>query len=192
MARPREFDQDVVLRQAMELFWKQGYQATSLDDLVMHLGIGRASLYGAFGSKRQLFLDALDLYIQDRVTLIGTALARPGPVKPTLERVIDGFVRRGLDPDLPGCLVVNSAAELASNDPEVASRIRETWTQLEVALASALTRARDQGELPADRDPQALASFLVVFIQGLLVVGKGDPNRVRLRAAGEQAVSLLF
>lgn len=191
MARPREFDQEVVLRRAMELFWEQGYQATSLDDLVTHLGIGRASLYGTFGSKHELFLDALDLYIQERATRITNALSQPGPVLPAVRQVVNGFLSRASDPALPGCLLVNTATELVTSDPDAAERVRQTWQRLEDALAGALTRARGQQELAADADPQATAAFLVVFIQGLLVVGRGDPGSARLQQAARVVETML-
>lgn len=191
MARPKQFDRDVALRKAMDLFWVQGYQATSLDDLTGHLGIGRASLYGTFGSKHELFLSALDLYIQDRVILVGGALEKPGPVVPVITQVIEGFIRRAIDRDRPGCMVVSTASELSTSDSEAAERVRSTWKQLEMSLEAALTRAREQGELTSDRDPAGLASFLVVFIQGLLVVGKGDPDPDRLQAATRQALEML-
>lgn len=191
MARPREFDEGVVLRQAMELFWEQGYQATSLDDLVTHLGIGRASLYAAFGSKHELFLDALDLYIRDRADRIGAALSAPGPVLPAVKQVIAGFLSRASDPDLPGCMVVNTATELVTTDAAAAERVRQTWQRLEDALSEALTRAQQQQELAADADPQSLAAFLVVFIQGLLVVGRGDPGSARLVQATSVVEAML-
>jgi TetR/AcrR family transcriptional regulator, transcriptional repressor for nem operon len=191
MARPREFDQDVVLNRAMELFWDQGYQATSMDNLVEHLGIGRASLYATFGSKHELFLKALDAYIQARVTSLTDVLSQPGPVLPAVRKVVGLFLRRASDLERPGCMVVNTATELATSDPQAGRYVQRSWMALESTLASALARARAQGELAADRDPHALASFLLVFIQGMLVVGKGDPDPVRLKIAAEQALTLL-
>lgn len=191
MARPREFDEEVVLQKAMELFWERGYQATSTADLVEHLGIGRASMYATFGSKHELFLKALDRYIQARVTSLTDVLSQPGPVLPAVRLVVDLFMRRASNNELPGCLVVNTAAELAPADPGAARRVQASWVALETGLASALTRAQAQDELPANKDPQALASMLLVFIQGLLVVGKGDPNPARLRMAAQQVLSIL-
>jgi TetR/AcrR family transcriptional regulator, transcriptional repressor for nem operon len=191
MARPKEFDQDVVLNRAMELFWDQGYQATSMDNLVEHLGIGRASLYATFGSKHELFLKALDSYIQARVTSLTEVLSQPGPVLPAIRKVVMLFLKRASDLDRPGCMVVNTAAELATSDPQAGRYVQRTWMALESTLASALARARAQGELAPDRDPHAMASFLLVFIQGMLVVGKGDPDPDRLKSAAEQALNLL-
>jgi TetR/AcrR family transcriptional regulator, transcriptional repressor for nem operon len=191
MARPKEFDETVVLRKAMDLFWEQGYGATSMDNLVDHLGIGRASLYSTYGAKHDLFMRALDVYTQDRVTSITEALSQPGPVLPAIRSVLEMFARRACDLNKPGCMLTNSATELATRDPQVQRQVQRTWAALESTLASALARARAQSELGEDRDPHALASFLLVFIQGLLVVGKGDPDPDRLRIATEQALSVL-
>ena len=191
MARPKEFDESVALRKAMELFWEQGYGATSMDNLVEHLDIGRASLYATFGSKHELFLRAFDAYIQERAISLTEALSQPGPVLPAIKTVVQKFVLRATNLDRPGCMVVNTASELATHDQQAARKVQRTWMALESTLAAALARARAQGEIPAERDPHALASFLLVFIQGILVVGKGDPNPDRLRAASEQALAIL-
>lgn len=191
MARPKEFDEDVALRKAMELFWEQGYGATSMDNLVEHVGIGRASLYATFGSKRDLFLRALDAYIQERVTRLTEVLSQPGPVLPAITTVLRMFMLRATNLDQPGCMVVNTASELATRDAQAARQVQRSWLALESTLASALARARAQGEISQDRDPHALASFLLVFIQGILVVGKGDPDAERLRVASDQALSVL-
>jgi TetR/AcrR family transcriptional regulator, transcriptional repressor for nem operon len=191
MARPKEFDEDVVLQRAMEMFWERGYQATSTADLVEHLGIGRASLYGTFGSKHELFLRALDRYVDARVESLTAVLTTPGPVLPAIETVVNLFVKRASDLERPGCMVVNTAAELGPSDALAARRVQSTWSSLESTLASALLRARAQGEISEDKNPDAIASFLTVFIQGLLVVGKGAPNPKRLRLAAGQALSIL-
>lgn len=191
VARPKEFDEDVALQRAMELFWERGYQGTSMSDLTAHLGVGRASFYATFGSKHELFLKALDSYIQARVSSFSIILSQPGPVLPAIRTVLELFVKRAGNRDRRGCLVVNTAAELLPSDAETARHVQASWTALETGLASALTRARAQGELSHEKDPRALASFLVVLIQGLLVVGKGDPNLERLRHASEQALSIL-
>ena len=191
MPRPREFDPDIVLQRAMDLFWDKGYRATSMEDLVDHLGIGRASLYATFGSKHDLFLKALDRYINARVTSLTEVLSQPGPALPAVRTVVQLFLKRASDLDRPGCMVANTATELASSDQQAGRAVQRSWMALESTLASTLSRARAQGELGQDTDPHALASFLLVFIQGMLVVGKGDPDARRLQAAAQQALHLL-
>lgn len=192
MARTKEFDPDVVLQSALELFWQRGYEATSMADLVEHLGIGRASIYATFGSKHELYLKALDRYLQTRDPDPVELLSQPGPVLPAVRALVRQYVEETVrDQQRRGCMVVNAAAELLPGDATVARRVENAWSTIEVALTSALTRARAQGEIPADRDPAAMARFLLVLIQGLRIVGKGECDPKRLFDAADQALRLL-
>jgi TetR/AcrR family transcriptional repressor of nem operon len=192
MARSKEFDPDAVLEAALDLFWRRGYEATSMADLVAHLGIGRASLYATFGSKRELYLAALERYVRrysiDPIEL----LSRPGPVLPAVRALVRRYAEEAIgDTAQRGCFVVNTVAELLPRDKTVARRVASAWDGFEAALAAALTRARAQGELAPSKDPQALARFLFVVLQGLRLVGKARPSPERLRDAAEQALELL-
>jgi TetR/AcrR family transcriptional repressor of nem operon len=193
MARTKEFDPDVVLDAAMELFWSRGYEATSTADLVEHLGIARASLYATFGSKHELYLAAFDRYLRDRDPALLDMLSQPGPALPAVRAVVRMYVRETLDDERRrGCFVVNAAVERMTADPLVASRVRSSWDTVEVGLTSALLRARAQGELPRSADPRALARFLLVFLQGVRVMGHdGTADPHRLRDAAEQALGVL-
>ncbi|WP_369389027.1 TetR/AcrR family transcriptional regulator [Streptomyces sp. CG1] len=193
MARTKEFDPDAALQSALELFWRRGYEATSMADLVEHLGIGRASLYATFGSKHELYLRALDRYGQAQNSLLTRELSRPGPVVPAVRAVVRRFAAEAAaDPTREqGCLVTNTAVELAPHDRAAARRVEQSWDHLETLLHSALVRARAQGELAADRDPLALARTLLVLLQGLRVVGKVSSDPARVRDAAEHALALL-
>lgn len=188
MARTKEFDADVVLRAAMDLFWRRGYEATSMQDLVDHLGIGRGSIYATFGSKHELYLLALDRYAQESGDHALEILSRPGPALPAVRELVEGFVAGALT-DRKGCLVTNTAVECAHDAP-VARRVRSNWDGLETVVAGALVRARNQGELSEGKDPRALARFLVTVVQGLQVLAK-VPDERRMRDAVDQALSLL-
>ncbi|MGW0815996.1 TetR/AcrR family transcriptional regulator [Streptomyces viridiviolaceus] len=193
MARTKEFDPDAALRAALELFWRRGFEATSMSDLVAHLGIGRASIYATFGNKRELYLKALERYEQGLLPDMLQELARPGPALPGVRALVRRYAAEATADDLRGrgCFVTNTAAELAPHDPAAARRVERNWDQLEAVLHSALARARSQGELPADRDPLALARMLLVLLQGLRVVGKASADPARVRDATEQALALL-
>ncbi|WP_326698436.1 TetR/AcrR family transcriptional regulator [Streptomyces sp. NBC_01754] len=193
MARTKEFDPDAALRSALELFWRRGYEATSMADLVEHLGIGRASLYATFGNKRELYLKAMDRYSEGRDPLLLAELSRPGPALPAVRAVIRRFASEATSPEhrLRGCLITNTAAELAPHDAEAARRVETGWEHLESSLHSALVRAQAQGELREDRDPRALARMLLVLLQGIRVVGKASSDPARVRDAAEQALTLL-
>ncbi|MER6730847.1 TetR/AcrR family transcriptional regulator [Streptomyces puniciscabiei] len=192
MARTKEFDPDAALQSALELFWRRGYEATSMADLVEHLGIGRASLYATFGSKHELYLRALERYEESGLTRIVRDLSRPGPALPAVRAVVRRYAAEAADERLRqiGCLITNTAAELAPHDPAAARRVERNWDHVETALHSALTRAQAQGELPAGRDPLALARMLLVLMQGLRLVGKASSDPARVRDAAEQALAL--
>ncbi|AQS69723.1 TetR/AcrR family transcriptional regulator [Streptomyces pactum] len=193
MARTKEFDPDAALRAALELFWRRGYEATSMSDLVGHLGIGRASIYATFGNKRELYLKALERYEQGLLPELLEELARPGPALPGVRSLVRRYAAEATAAELRerGCFVTNTAAELAPHDQVAARRVERNWDQLETVLHSALVRARAQGELPAGRDPLTLARMLLVLLQGLRVVGKASADPARVRDAAEQALALL-
>ncbi|MEU9031667.1 TetR family transcriptional regulator [Streptomyces sp. NPDC048383] len=193
MARTKEFDPETALQAALELFWRRGYEATSMADLVEHLGIGRASIYATFGNKHELYLKALDRYNENRdATLLGE-LSQPGPALPAVRTLVRRFAAEANADDrrLKGCFVTNAAAELGAHDAAAARRVESSWDHVETLLHSALVRARAQGELPEDRDPRALARMLLVLMQGLRVVGKASSDPGRVRDAAEQALGLL-
>ncbi|TMR08348.1 TetR/AcrR family transcriptional regulator [Nonomuraea turkmeniaca] len=188
MARSKEFDPESALEKALELFWERGYEATSMADLVAHLGIARASIYGTFGGKRELYLKALELYLARHDVV--APLSQPGPALPALRAFLDSYVAECLaDEARRGCMVVNTAIEFASRDPDVSRKVAASWTELETVMAATLVRARAQGEIPADKDPHALARFLLVLLQGLRVLGRADPDPRRLRDAVNQAMT---
>ncbi|MGW0942544.1 TetR/AcrR family transcriptional regulator [Streptomyces sp. NPDC002623] len=193
MARTKEFDPDAALQSALELFWRCGYEATSVADLVEHLGIGRASIYATFGSKHELYLKAMDRYAEMRDPFLLAELSQPGPALPAVRAVVRRFAAEAASPEgrLNGCFVTNTAAELAPHDPAAARRVEISWEHLETLLHSSLVRARAQGELPEDRDPRALARMLLVLLQGVRIVGKASGDSARVRDAAEQALALL-
>lgn len=191
MARTKEFDPDVVLDAAMELFWSRGYEATSTADLVTHLGIARASLYATFGSKHELYLKALDRYLRLMDPVIIEVLSRPGPALPAVRELVDSYVLGATGASRRGCFVVNAAIERMPEDLSVAQRVWSSWDTVEVALTSALLRARAQGELAPDADPRALARFLLVFLQGIRVLARGGVEPDRIRDAAREALSVL-
>ena len=180
MTRTKEFEPEAALQSAMELFWQKGYEATSLRDLLSGMGIGRGSFYDTFGDKRSLFLAALDRFERTRTTWIIEALEAPEPmdaVRYIFERTVESLV--GFEPRR-GCLLANSAVELAPHDPEVAERISRYLRRTEDAFEQALERAHASGGLPKERDPRALARFLVNNLNGLRVMARAGADRETL------------
>jgi TetR/AcrR family transcriptional repressor of nem operon len=192
VARTKEFDPDVALRAALELFWERGYAATSMADLVEHMGIARASIYATFGDKRALYLKALRRYGELVDPDLLTGLSQPGPVLPAVRALVERYAAQAAgEYGRRGCFVVNTAVELGPHDPLAARGVEASWDFVETALTSALIRAQAQGELGGDRDPRGLARFLLVLLQGLRVVGKAATGPDRLRDAAAQALALL-
>ncbi|MGH4028119.1 TetR/AcrR family transcriptional regulator [Actinomycetota bacterium Odt1-20B] len=193
MARTKEFDPEAALQSALELFWRRGYEATSMADLVEHLGVGRASIYATFGNKHELYLKALERYGEAQGPRLLNELSQPGPALPAVRAVVRRFASEATTEEgrLAGCFITNTAAELAPHDPAAARTVERSWEQLETLLHSALVRAQAQGELPEDRDALALARTLLVLMQGVRVVGKATRDPARVRAATEQALALL-
>ncbi|MFJ2769703.1 TetR/AcrR family transcriptional regulator [Streptomyces sp. NPDC087300] len=193
MARTKEFDPDAALQSALQLFWRRGYEATSMADLVEELGIGRASIYATFGNKHDLYLKALERYGENQDPVLLGELSAPGPALPAVRAVVRRFGAESTsDKDrLTGCFITNTAAELAPHDAAAARCVERSWERIETLLHSALVRAQAQGELPRDRDPRTLARMLLVLMQGLRVVGKASEDPARVRDAVEQALKLL-
>jgi TetR/AcrR family transcriptional repressor of nem operon len=178
MARPREFDLDVVVDKAMEVFWRQGYAAASVQDLVETTGVNRASLYSVFGDKRSLYLRSLARYRDQVVPGRMAILERPDASLPEIREYFEGVVTDLVDDmERKGCLMVNCAVELASNDPEIAASIASHFHRLEYALHAALERACELGELSCAERTQSYARLLVASAQGLIVIGKSQPRR---------------
>jgi TetR/AcrR family transcriptional repressor of nem operon len=187
MARVKEFDPEVALQRAMELFWRKGYECTSVTDLVDHLGVAKASLYATFGTKHELYVAALNRYIRHPDPDPAELLARTGPVLPALQTLLDLYATPAVDrPE--GCMVVDAAVECRPDDHAVQSQLELSWHANEVTLTTALLRARAQGELRGDVDPTSLACYLLVLIQGIQVVKASDEGVRRARDAARHAL----
>ena len=179
MARPRQFDPDEVIDRSMHEFWERGYRDTSVDDLVRATGVRPGSLYNAFpGGKRGLFLETLHRYSELVVPEKLGALERPGAGLVELRAYFDGLVRDLSTPEgRVGCLMVNSAVELAAEDSEVGELVRGHMARLERNAERALRNAKRRGEISAHVNPRAKATQLMATGMGLMVVGKTDPGR---------------
>ena len=161
MARPREFDADEALDKAMHLFWAKGYYDTSIRDLVEATGVNYYGLYGTFESKHGLFLAALDRYRAKVTDQIIRELNRPGPLLPALGAAFDWLIaRRTAADDRVGCMICNTAVELAPSDAEAAEKVQAHMALLGNAFRTRLAAAQQAGELAPGKDIDALAEFL--------------------------------
>lgn len=181
MARQKGFDPDVALDAAVEVFWRQGFEATSIDHLVAELGISRQSLYATFGSKQRLYQLSLDRYRRRQANGLLELLAADGPLAPRLQSLLDSVVNDMVsDCECKGCFVVNAAAERAPAEPQTRRQVTDQFALIESAFESALRRAQASGELHADANPRSLARFLLAALNGLRVMGKAAPDRAVL------------
>lgn len=192
MARQKQFDHEAVLDQAMRLFWQQGYAATSIQDLVAATGINRSSMYATFGDKQRLFLAAVDRYVDQVSAARLEQLRAPGSAKAALRDYFEGMLAfaQGEGQRL-GCLLTNSAIEIAPHDAEIATTLRKRLGAVEDALFEAVRRGQTQGEIAADKDPRALARFLLGVIQGLRVLTRARSDTATLRDVVTTALSIL-
>ncbi len=181
MAGVKQFDRNEALDRAMAAFWSRGYEATSIDDLVQATGIGRGSLYGTFGDKRQLFLAALDHYWNTVGMEMFSELADPD-ARHAIERMFDALIRRASNPKLPrGCLFTNTSLECPTSGDEIARKIAENMGQQETAIYQVLRKAQNDGTLNPAQDARALARFFLGVAWGINAVNKSvaDPGVFR-------------
>ncbi|MER0446965.1 TetR/AcrR family transcriptional regulator [Streptomyces sp. Edi4] len=173
MGRAKQFDPDVAVEQAMEVFWSKGYAGTTPQDLVDALGIGKGSLYNAFGSKHALFERALRRYRDSQAVALIEMLEEPGPVKARLRTALEALAVMDLaDPDRRGCMAVNTAAELAATDDVAAELVRRMFDRTEAAFQALIEQGQRSGEIAPDRDPAALGSMLLNTIIGLRLIAR--------------------
>jgi len=190
VARAKEFDPDLALDRAVELFWRQGYDGTSTQDLVDHLGISRSSLYATFGDKDRLFQKALVRYCESEAGPRHALLSAPGSVLDALRALLLGLADAPtIYPDRRGCLVVNAAMERIPADPATTAAVGAQLARLEEALYAALRRGQEAGEIDRVRDARALARFLVSVVQGMRVLGKASTDRSALSDTVEVAIA---
>jgi TetR/AcrR family transcriptional repressor of nem operon len=182
MARPREFSDQAVLDAAMELFWEKGYEATTTQDLCARTGLGRGSLYNAFGSKHGLYREAIRRYAETLAERQLTMLAEPGlPVRERLRRLMLGVIDADLsDPGRRGCLALNAATEASGRSAEVAALVHRQFTDLEQVLCHLVTVGQSTGELSSDRPPRQVARAFQSAYYGLRVLAKVTDDRKAL------------
>ncbi|RSM89707.1 TetR/AcrR family transcriptional regulator [Kibdelosporangium aridum] len=189
MVRHKEFDPDVALDRAMEMFWERGYEATSIQDLVEGMGIGRRSLYDTFGDKHQLFMQSLDRYA-------GTQDARLRALADSARSGRDGIrdllsVVLGPDAHLKGCLLANVATEVAARDSQAAQSVEHYMVRTREIMLDMVRRGQNDGTITDRVKPEALTSMLVNAWLGLRLSVRSGVDRKRLRKDIDEIMSLL-
>ena len=192
MARPREFDPDEALQKAMGLFWAKGYHDSSIRDLVERTGVNYYGLYGVFESKHGLFLAALDRYCDTVTAEVVRTLKEPGPVREVVGRAFERLLALMKTPDgRVGCMMCNTAVELAPYDAEAAAKVRAHRMLLQEAFRSALSHAQGAGELETSKDVGGLAEFLTTTAYSLGFLMRSGCEDAHLRRHVKMVVSLV-
>lgn len=193
MARPREFDEEDAVRRASRTFWTHGYQATSIRDLESATGLVAGSLYKAFGSKRELFLLCLEQYMKEESYLALLLKLFDKPFEEALRRIFDLIIESTSErsPRPAGCLATNLVAELLNVDPELGDAAATGLAEMHKALRIRIKWAVENGDLSSGQDVEALAAYLMVVIQGMLLLSTSTRDVNAMRAASDVALRSL-
>jgi TetR/AcrR family transcriptional repressor of nem operon len=181
VARPKEFDQNEALRNAIRLFCRQGFAATSTDALMRVMDIGRQSMYDTFGDKRALFLKALERYVTESVHSINVELERPGSALSAVQNALAIFAERNDLSNTEGCMGLNAISEFGHRDDNVTRITRKAAQVQRQTLIRVLSRAKSQGELSSDADLDAMADFFEGTLAGIRMAAKAGKSRHALR-----------
>ncbi|MBU8688922.1 TetR/AcrR family transcriptional regulator [Priestia megaterium] len=190
MARNKEFDEKEALRRAMELFWRQGYEKTSMQDLVNYMGVHRRSIYDTFGDKHTLFIRALSHYVEVMDVRFKSNITSELTVKQAIRKVFE-MVIYPIDKQPKGCLTVNTAVELSLLDQEVAEKITETFIKTETLLFDLLKHGQEQGEIPEHYDIKGLSKFIHNSLVGIRVLAKTTNDKKELETIIDMNLSAL-
>jgi len=191
MARPREFDEATVLEAAMNCFWAQGYELTSVRELAKQMGITGASLYNAFGDKRSLYRQVLGHYLEQTVRDRVARLEQLPPF-PAIRTFFDEIVERSVtDKQRRGCMLVNSALELAPYDPEFQTLVAQEMIFIEAFFRRCIEAGQKDGTISAIRPGAELAKLLLSVLLGIRVLARTRPERAVLEDAANGALELL-
>ena len=173
MARTKEFKEDQVLDKAIEIFWHKGYNGTSAQDLVMHLGLSRSSLYDTFGDKQKLFAQSLRRYQKNAQDQIIELFDKSENIKETLHDIFKQAVVESLDDRITkGCFMVNSSIELAMHDEEIAKIVKSNSQKMEEVFTNAVQKGQDLGQISKSNEAKVLARFIFNNYSGIRVLAR--------------------
>jgi AcrR family transcriptional regulator len=186
--RPREFDTDKAIDAALALFWRRGYDGTSMAALTDAIGVNAPSLYAAFGSKEELFRRALDRYVQQPASYLPRALGEP-TARRVAEKLFGGAIEMVMNPRHPdGCLLVHGALASGPMTDSVRQELSRRRARAEAAVRARFSRAVADGDLPPRTDAARLAKFIVTVIWGMSVQAASGATRAELEAVARIAM----
>ncbi|SFI87787.1 transcriptional regulator, TetR family [Bosea sp. OK403] len=191
MGRPREFDEDTVLDAAVLCFWSRGYEATSIRDLIEKTGLTGASLYNAFGDKRALYRRALDHYVEGS---IGERIRRCESMSPceAVEAFFGDTLKRSLnDLDRKGCMLVNTALDVAPHDPDFREAVAAALARVEAFFLGSILQGQADGSITSAQTAEDLSRHLLGVLMGIRVLARVRPEKVLLEGVVRSALALL-
>ena len=173
MARTKEFNEDQALDKAIEIFWHKGYNGTSAQDLVNHLGLSRSSLYDTFGDKQKLFVKSLKRYQQQNHEILIELLENAPNIKTAFTDIFKQAVIESLqDRITKGCFMVNSSVELAMHDPEIAKIVHDNQKTVEDIFCQAIKKGQDFDQISDKQEARSLARFIFNNYSGIRVLAR--------------------
>lgn len=188
MGRPREFDAETALDQAMEVFWRHGYEGATIAQLTEAMGINPPSLYACFGNKEGLLKAALDRYTKLRGVWMDEVVAAP-TARDVAERMLMGIAEKQTDPaNPPGCLLVQGGIACGTGSENVPFELAARRAQNEDQLRDRFIRAKAEGDLKESADPAALARYVSAVSVGMGVMASSGSDREALRQVANVAV----
>jgi TetR/AcrR family transcriptional repressor of nem operon len=193
MARPRTFDEEQVLDAICECFWAKGYEATSIDDLMDATGLGKGSLYGAFGGKHELFVRVFGDYCTEVVADVRRELegSDAGAYKRLRAHVRAMAASSAAKENRRGCLLARATAEVADRDPEIAQIALRAFEGIRQAIVTCIEQAQRHGDIPAGADAGRLAGMLLAVLRGMESLGKAGMDSGSLRAIADTSLAAL-
>lgn len=191
--RPRAYEPVVALGKALDLFRRQGFAATSLDDLSEATGMNRPSLYGAFGDKRELYIKSYQRYREEARASMVEIFREEMPVRQRLERIFASALNIYLSGESGprGCFTVVTAASEAVGDPEIRAMVLDGLTELDKAFANCFRRAKEKGELPESADPAVLAQLASATVHSIAIRSRARVSRKDLEAIVKGAIDVM-
>jgi TetR/AcrR family transcriptional repressor of nem operon len=192
MARTKEFDERQALIKAMLVFWENGYEGTSIQDLETAMDINRTSIYNAFGNKRAIFERVMSCYQESVMSALLASMDSAPNIREGVKRLLNGALDIHFDTDNPGgCLLVLSVLESHQHDTRTQNSMAQMIHDLKDMLQARLTKAKRSGELSRELDTGSTANTIATTMVGMMVMGKANFTRAALKKTVNQVVSLL-
>lgn len=187
MPRPLQFDRDEKVEEAMELFWEQGFEATSMQDIVDRLDLNRSSIYNTFGGKHALYLEALDRYRRMGLLVLRRQLRNAPTALEGLRRAFDAVAEESFRSS-DGCFVANASLERNTSDPDTKERTCSSIREMRALFREAIQRAQEEGDVDPSRDATALGRYLTNAYNGIRLTAKTEPDEEVVRDIVEETL----